>query len=122
MKDLQYHEISQIERTYGWTKTPGHGRYTFQCPVCSKLYNAKRDDKTTCSPACKQKAHRIEKGRASSYREAAHRGAETKAMQRHELNCQQCGTAIARDGNSASRTKYCSAACKQKAYRESRKD
>lgn len=90
------------------------------CAVCgaAMLGNNKR---RFCSDACRQKWYRQgkaeEEGRTYGDTHArAKKTARTKATQRHEDTCKQCGRAIVFDGN-ATRRRYCSDRCRQAAYR-----
>jgi len=122
LKELSWSDVSALEnnRFFAGYARGTSGRYMFQCPVCEKVFHAARRDAQACSNACRQKAHRIAQGRATNRRNAAAAAAETKAAQVHELTCECCGRKFNRDGNAASNSRYCSNACKQKAYRDRR--
>lgn len=99
-------------------KTSSH--YWISCEDCGREFTSSKPQTRYCSDKCRQHAYRVRHGRASNNREAATRGAVTKAYQLHEMTCDVCGVAMARDGNSAARVRYCSAKCKQRAYRARR--
>jgi len=91
------------------------------CEMCEKPYKPARRDSRFCSDACKQKAYRRrtdpEVGSVHREKQRQTKIAITKRMTTKELNCEVCGRKLT---VSIIRTnlRYCSDACKQKAYRD----
>jgi endogenous inhibitor of DNA gyrase (YacG/DUF329 family) len=98
-------------------KHPDHVQYP-HCPVCGTpiMFNKRRTN-VYCSKACKQAAWRQAHGlvagdKAEHYRKII----ETKRSQEVNVTCQWCDRQFTVDQTRA-RTMYCSAACKQAAWR-----
>jgi len=95
-----------------------------KCPICGKrLFSAQhgyrdvRVDKVYCSSACKQKAYRQRCG--TDPVTARQRAVETKQGEEIIKSCAWCGEHFVATV-AAAKQKYCSAACKQAAYRARR--
>lgn len=98
---------------------PKHAEHVVypQCPICGKSmsFNSRRTN-YYCSAACKQKAYRQKHGIGSTKEEHYRKVIETKRSQDIHVTCQECDRSFMVDQTKAA-TMYCSAACKQKAYR-----
>lgn len=96
------------------------------CPVCGgPVTQNKRGTAYYCSAACKQKAwrqaHSESLGDTPLFREQARkqhyqRVVGTKSMNEYMVTCSECGKMVVTNQLHAAQ-QYCSAACKQKAYR-----
>lgn len=105
------------------TKQPKHKPTTLypHCPVCGKpVILNKRRTTYYCSDACRQKAYRDRRTtpmeRAITRKESAKKAVETKRSMDMHVTCVECERSFMVDLTRAA-TQYCSAACKQKAYR-----
>lgn len=91
------------------------------CIMCDKLFKPHRRDARFCSTACKQKAYRRradpEVGSIHREKQRQTNIAITKQERVKTLTCAVCGATI-RCSVLHTNLIYCSAACKQKAYRQ----
>lgn len=91
------------------------------CEMCGHGYQPARSDSRFCSDACKQKSYRrrVDPEVGSVHREKQRQTniAITKQMTTKTLNCACCGRPL-EVGINHTNLMYCSAACKQKAYRQ----
>jgi endogenous inhibitor of DNA gyrase (YacG/DUF329 family) len=94
-----------------------------QCPICQEWHSVagKRSDSHYCSDACRQKAYRQRHAEPISNAEKRQRHAErilaSKRNNVHEMACSECGRVVLVDGTDGNQ-RYCSNACKQRAYRK----
>lgn len=77
------------------------------CKQCWFLFEARRSNAKYCSPACKQKAHRIAKGQKAANKKAS-RTPNDRAI------CRHCGDGFWQSGKGR-KAHYCSQSCRQMA-------
>lgn len=94
--------------------------YGKDCQFCGKLFRPARRDGRFCSQRCKQAAYRrrADPDVGTIHREKQRQTniAITKQMTTKEVVCETCGRLLV-VGVNHTNLMYCSAACKQKAYR-----
>lgn len=99
--------------------------YGKSCEWCERFFKPARRDAKFCCDACKQKAYRrrVDPEVGSIHREKQRQTniAITKQMTTKELNCACCGRNLV-VGINHTNIEYCSNACKQKAYRQRKKE
>lgn len=88
-----------------------------KCWICGKHFQARRIDARYCSNACRQKAYRRKKGSSSTMEEITAKRLFTKRHTGTMVECLFCGYKFSIDGTQGGKL-YCSASCKQKAYRK----
>ena len=91
------------------------------CEMCGHSFKLVRDGSMYCSKKCKQAAYRRrvdpDVGSISREKQRQENIATTKQMTTKELDCAECGRHLHVSINFTN-LMYCSAACKQKAYRK----
>ena len=94
------------------------------CEQCGRAFRPCRSDARFCSQACKQRAYRrrVDPDVGSAARETARQEATyfTKHTRTKQLCCEHCGRELVMSVASTN-LRYCSNACKQKAYRARRR-
>ena len=125
MQDWTYDHPAHKAESHEWAKGFAQGlwkaRYVGKCQYCGLWMAANERRRSFCSSECRQAAYRRRNGAAFTKKEKAEKMISTKSAQVFTLTCSCCKREFKRDGLSAGQTKYCSNACKQKAYRESKK-
>lgn len=90
--------------------------YLRTCDQCREPFTSHRAHSAYCSGACRAKASRKAHGAIVGNPSAASaRRNATKAAQRHERTCRQCGQPFAVNGKQGRRL-YCGDRCKKRAY------
>lgn len=99
--------------------------YGKSCEMCDKFFKPARRDGRFCSNACKQKAYRrrVDPEVGSIHREKQRKDniAITKQLKTKKLECACCGRPL-EVSIRYTNLMYCSNACKQKAYRQSKRE
>jgi endogenous inhibitor of DNA gyrase (YacG/DUF329 family) len=94
------------------------------CEFCGRYFKTDLDHARYCSDNCRQAGYRRRvnpaSGSPASIAARNQRGALTRMATSVQFECQQCGKLSYRTAAEGNR-RYCSDACKQKAWRERRK-